>query len=105
MSEVLLKHISLYSFSILSNWHAAAEQSRSCDGWMLLQYVDKARQATQHGPLYRARAMQWMCCQQDDVALTAALHQATSLFSEFALAGVLCTALLEAGCASKLSSR
>lgn len=56
--------------------------------WVWLQYVHKARQGTQHGPSYRARAMQWMCCQQHEWALRAALHQAASLFIEFALAGV-----------------
>ncbi|KAK9868324.1 hypothetical protein WJX84_000355 [Apatococcus fuscideae] len=51
------------------------------------QYAGKARLATAHGPGYRARAMQWMCCSHDAPALWAALDQATCLFREFCLAG------------------
>ncbi len=53
-----------------------------------VQFVASARQKVQHGPMYRVRAMQWLCCSQTLSALHAALSQAASLFPEFALAGL-----------------
>ncbi|KAK9844515.1 hypothetical protein WJX74_003480 [Apatococcus lobatus] len=79
-----------HSHDTFETWRECSPETRlQPDAMQTLaeQYVSEARQATQHGPAYRARAMQWMCCQQHDLALQAALHQATSLFIEFALAG------------------